>query len=727
MGRAARRRRERIPAVGPESLAARAPGVGTPARVRSYPSEQKLIEWLLIPLVVAFVPIALYANSVSVPFLLDDQIEVVRSKEITQLEPLLSYLTQARGVLKLSLALNYAWGGLEVRGYHLVNVSIHLINALLVYGFALVTLRLPYFAGRYRRHAPWLALAISLLFAAHPLQTMAVTYIIQRAESLASLFYLLTLLLFIRGATGDGVAVRRLAYGGAVVTSLLAVLTKQVAVTIPVMLLLYQWCFLPRERTGARLQWLVFVFLLGTVALAVALSWQYLVPVERDSRQLLPSIFIPSAGFGVEGVTPWTYLLTQFGVILWYVRLYLLPTQLTFDYGWPLADGFWRPDVVLPLLCLLAAAAIGIAAVHRYRLAFFCIGWFFITLAPSSSFIPLRDAAFEHRMYLPLVGLSWLIVVGAYDAGPWLAARVRLSTRAVLQTLAIAAAIWIGVLGAVTVSRNVVFQDELRLASDSAQKAPNNWRTQYEYGRLLMEQGRKDEAIAAFQESIRLEPMKGPPRLHLAQIYMERGQLDEAEVHLRAATKAGERSIVAAGFRQLGFLYESRRQPRFAILHFEAAARLMPSWSIARKRLAALYERDKNWKGAAREYEAVIKLAKESGDEKNANLLAQRAAYSYFRAGVAEYMLGDKGNAVVLLEASLRHRYTFAPTHHYLALAYADLGDWENAERAIGTAARMSSDDQTVITNVKRIRNRELRELPSDFRAQLKQFGELVE
>lgn len=700
---------------------------GATTRVRPYAGEQRLIEWLLIPLVIGFVCAALYANSLSVPFLLDDQIEIVRSKEITQLEPLHSYLTQARGILKLSLALNYAWGGLEVRGYHLVNVAIHLINGLLVYLLVLVTLRLPYFAGRYDRHAPWLALATSLVFAAHPLQTMAVTYVIQRAESLASLFYLLTLLLFIRGATAAGAGARRLAYGGAVVTSLLAVLTKQVAVTLPFMLLLYQWCFLPRQRAAGRLQWVVYALLLGTVAVAVVLSWQYLVPQVRDPRELLPSIFIPSAGFGVEGVTPWNYLFTQFGVILWYVRLYVLPTRLTFDYGWPLVDGFWRLDVVLPLLCLLAAAAAGVAAVHRYRLASFCIGWFFLTLSPSSSFLPLRDAAFEHRMYLPLVGLSWLIVVGAYDAAPWLAARVRLGSEAVRRTLAVAAAIWIGVLGSVTISRNVVFQDKLRLASDSAQKAPNNWRTQYEYGRLLMEQGRKDEAIVAFQESIRLEPTKGPPRLHLAQIYMERGQLDEAEVHLLAATQAGERSIVAAGYRQLGFLYESRKQPRIAALYFQAAARLMPNWSITRRRLAALYERDKNWKGAAREYEDVLKLARESGDEKSANLFAQRAAYNYFRAGVVEYMVGDKGDAVVLLEASVRHRYTFAPAHHYLALAYADLRDWENAERAIGAAARLSPDDPTVTTNVRRIRNRELRELPGDFGPQLKQFGEAVE
>jgi tetratricopeptide (TPR) repeat protein len=442
---------------------------------------------------------------------------------------------------------------------------------------------------------------------------------------------------------------------------------------------------------------------------------------------LLPSIFIPTAGLGVEGVTPWQYLCTQFGVIMWYLRLFFLPTQLTFDYGWPLVDAFWRVDVVLPLLGLLAIAGIGVFTVRRYRVATFCIGWFFLTLALSSSFLPLRDAAFEHRMYMGVLGLALLIVVGTYDLVGWIATSrgVAPSTMHPLATLA--AGIWITALGALTISRNVVFQDELRLATDSVSKAPTNWRTHYEAGRLLMEQGRKDEAIEAFKLAIQNDPTKGPPRLHLAQIYMERNQLDEAEEHLTAATQASERSIVAAGHRQLGFVYEMRKETRAAMLHFLRATRLMPEWSVTRKRLAALYERQGNWVNAGAQYEAAMALAEKSGDTKSASALRQQAAHVYFRAGVQKFFRGDAGDAVFLLEKAARYRETFAPAHHYLALAYAEMHDWENAERAINAAARLTPTDERVVTNVKRIRNRELRELPADYGPQLKQFGELIE
>lgn len=726
MGRVARRRRERDDLPARESTVAVGKTARAP-RTRVGASSWWAFNWLIAPAVIICVGIALWGNSVTVPFLLDDEIEIVRNKQIRTLEPLSSYLTQPRGILQLSLALNFSWGKDDVYGYHVVNIAIHIANALLVFLLVMLTMRLPFFAGRYTRHAPYLALAVALVFLAHPLQTMAVTYLIQRAESLASFFILLALVLFVSGSTTEPRGAQAAAFIGAVLATFLGIITKQTAAIVPFAVLLYQVCFLPRG-TGKRspLQLALYGLLFAAVVITIVMSWRYLFPIARRPGQLLPSIFINTAGFGMD-ITPWRYLTTQFGVIVWYLRLYVLPTQLTFDYGWVFADSFWQLNVILPLLLLLALAAAGIASFRRYRLASFCIGWFFLSLAPSSSFLPLRDAAFEHRMYLPVFGLSWLVVVAGYDLAGWLAAKRGVAVGTMQTVAAFAVALWVAVLGMFTVSRNVVFQDELRLASDSALKAPTNWRTHYESGRLLMEQGRKDEAIDAFKEAIRNDPSKGPPRLHLAQIYMERNQLDEAEAQLQEVTRASERSIVAAGYRQLGFVYDMRRQPRFAIIYFERASKLMPQWGIVRKRLALLYERDKNWMGAAKEYEAAAQLARKSGDTQGAGALEQQAAHAFFRIGVQQYYHGEFAAAIFSFEKSTHYRETFAPAHHYLALAYAEIGDWENAERAIGAAARLTPDDERVITNVKRIRNRESREFPADFAPALKQFGEQIE
>ncbi len=657
------------------------------------------------------VGVALYANSFSVPFVFDDQLEIVREAKVRELRPLWQYLTEARGVLSLSLALNYRLGELRVWGYHLVNFLVHLTNGLLVYALVLATLRLPFFAGRYQRHARSLALVTSLVFLAHPMQTIAVTYVIQRAESIASLFHLLAVLLFCYAATVASARRRTLAYASTVAATFLGILTKQVAAMIPLTILLYKICFLPfgRERAGRRARWILYGLLFAALASTVAMSWRYMLPKGSPPGRLLNAIFIPTAGFGLEGVTPWQYLLTQFGVVTWYLRLYFWPTQLCLDYGWPLVDSALRLDVVLPFLLLLAIGLAGIFAFRRYRLATFCIGWFFIVLAPTSTLFPLYDAAFEHRMYLPSVGLSWLIVVGAYDAAGWLAQRTGVATLKVWRGLAVAAAAWIATLGGLTIARNEVFRDPLRLTADSAKKAPNHWRPQWEYGRELMVRGRKDEAISAFEEAIRRDPRRAPPRIHLAQIYMERGLLDRAEVHLKEATKVKERSMAAAAFRQLGIIYEARGQRQLARTSFERVARLMPHWEPIRARLARLYELDHDWLEAAQEYDAIMTL-----NPRSRSMLAQRAASAYYRAGVEEYGSGRKKEAARLLEAATRYGQTNSLGHHYLALAYADLGQWDKAEAAIAAAARVSPDDPAVIENMQRIRGRQQRVPPQE-------------
>ena len=129
------------------------------------------------------VGVVVYANSFSIPFLFDDYFAIVGNKEVRSLEPVARFFTRSRGLPHLLDALNYRWGGEEVWGYHLVNVTVHLINGVLVFALALLTLRLPVHGGRYDSRARMLALLTALVFVVHPLQTQAVSYIVQRAES----------------------------------------------------------------------------------------------------------------------------------------------------------------------------------------------------------------------------------------------------------------------------------------------------------------------------------------------------------------------------------------------------------------------------------------------------------------------------------------------------------------------------------------------------------------
>jgi hypothetical protein len=268
---------------------------------------------------------------------------------------------------------------------------------------------------------------VALVFVAHPLQTMAASYIVQRAESMAAFFYLRH-----PAAVCDRLGRRRTAHPTPLLRRRRAHRRARRAeqgdrrhrgrgrVALPVVL----------PGSGRR----------GTVngcarppsprcwccrsSNGLLLAWPYLYDATEsfDSAGPRAWLYIPTAGFSVQGVGSWRYLLTELAVIVWYLRLFVLPTPLTFDYGWPFVDSAWRADVLLPLVVLLAIVALAVASYRRYPLATFCIGWVFITLAPTSSIVPLRDAAFEHRMYLPIIGLAWLIVVGGYDLSARLAA-----------------------------------------------------------------------------------------------------------------------------------------------------------------------------------------------------------------------------------------------------------------------------------------------------------------
>src|SRR5215472_195151 len=227
MGKAQRRKQQRTAATprAAEPLSApsrrRAPAVVTGART-----------WLA-PLLIVGVGLGLYANSFSIPFLFDDYFQIADNPLVKVIEPPLDYLRRSRGIPALTFALNYRFGGLAPWGFHLVNLAVHLANALLVYALVQRTLRLPGWRERYGASAGVLAALTALVFVAHPLQTMAASYIVQRSESLAAFFYLLTLLLVSIAWTSPDRRRRLALYAAAGVSALLGVVSKESVATVP--------------------------------------------------------------------------------------------------------------------------------------------------------------------------------------------------------------------------------------------------------------------------------------------------------------------------------------------------------------------------------------------------------------------------------------------------------------------------------------------------------------
>ncbi|MDX2165526.1 MAG: tetratricopeptide repeat protein [Deltaproteobacteria bacterium] len=706
MGKASRRKQDQIPSAPGAAPTAAAPRRPPRARAGGAPS---WLVWLAGPAVIVGLGIALYANSFAIPFLFDDHFEITNNPAVKTLGPLASYLGRSRGLTLYSFALNADAGGMQVWGFHAVNVALHVANALLVYLLVLRTMTLPVFGGRYARQLPLLAGLTGVVFVAHPLQTMAASYLVQRAESLAAFWYLLAMLAVGGALASDGG--RRLGLiGAALLAAALGVASKEVAATLPAAALVYVLCFGAARGIGRRGRWMLPLALLPPLLYALWLALPYLWPANTDPFN--PSatrswIFVPSAGFQTAGIDAWHYLLTQFGVITHYLRLYLLPVGQCFDYGWPIVDGPWRADVLAPFALLLAIAAAGVASVRRYPLASFCIAWVFITLSPASSVIPLRDAAFEHRMYLPMVGLAWLTVVGGADLLAALAPRLGLAAASAQRGGALLLCAWIVLLGGLTFRRNEVMSDPIALATDSASQAPEHWRPRFELGAALIEQGRTDEAIAALREAVRLGPKQGVPRVQLAGLLIRAGALDEAEQVVRPATDLTEESVVAAAYQQLANIEQARGNRDAAAEALLLASRAKPDWASLHQQRARLLAKDGTWFVAANEYNRAIEL-KPSLLEK----IRREAVEANLRAATVVAGQGRPRGALHLAELALTYDPGNVTARWQLAAAAAALGEWARAEQALLALQAARPNDPAVAAALAQVRAQQVIAMP---------------
>ncbi len=672
MGRASKRKQEREASPAPVGAARRR----TPSRRPrpTLPSAAALGGALLVVAAGA----AVYANSFAIPFLFDDFFAIVSNPKVRSLEPVSRFFTQSRGLPHLLDALNYHWGGEDVWGYHLVNVSVHLINALLVYGLALLTLRLPVHEGRYDSRARPLATAIALVFVLHPLQSQAVSYIVQRAESVAAMFYLAAVLIYAAGQSGR-IRLRGVALAVVVLAlGFLGIMSKETVASLPAALIVYHLCFLRREgdttgdEAAGRGDWRLALLLLLPLAYGIYLTRHFLLPGFGDDPNQSSWMFIPTAGMGIEGITPWTYLITQFGVIVWYLRLFVLPTHLTFDYGWPFASSFWSAEVLAPLALLALLVAAAALAYRRYRWITFAVAWTLVTLAPSSSIIPIKDAAFEYRMYLPIVALAMLCVVGVSD----LSRRAAGGRSATADRAAVALiALWLIALGLGTVVRNQTLADELSLARDSARKAPDFWRNQFGLGSALLEVDDTAGATSAFERAIELGPQQYTARIMLGDLYSRVGRLDEAEEVLLPATDAREESVSAAAYRQLGYVYKAKGYPDAAIGMFEEAVKRRRKWRQLHLEIARLLRHSRRYHDAAFRMNRLVGM-----EPAYAERLGDELARTNLMGGVESFEKGEVKFAVHMLTIAMESPKTLAAASRYLAFVESTLG---NRDRAI--------------------------------------------
>lgn len=562
---------------------------------------------ILAALLVAITALC-YSNTLNVPFVFDDGPRIENNHAIRTLWPLsVSTADTSRPLGMISFAVNYAMHGTRVWGYHFTNLAIHILAGLLLFSIARRTFLLPSIAERYRQHATGLAFAVALVWLVHPLGTQAVTYTVQRLESLMGLFYLATLYAFLRAQNSSYNAAWYLI---SILCCAAGMATKEVMVTAPIVVLLYHRIFLShswREVFADSKRYYAGLFLAWGV-----LAWCLL---RTQSEYAAGNLLF------VEGMTPWTYFLTQSAVVTHYLRLAFWPDAQSLDYGWPVAQS--PMQVILPLALLAALATLTIAAYFR-RPAWSFLGLcFFIILAPTSSVVPVIDLAFEHRMYLPLAALTTLVVCLVYE----LICRIWQPQRTIFVQLALLGLV-VMTLVMLTVRRNAVYATEFSLWSDVVAKRPQNARGHNNLGLALYHQQRFAESADACREAVRLKPNFPEAHNNLGNALQEQGDLPSA------------------------------------ISHYETAIHQRPDYAEAHNNLGNALQKSGHLSEAIEQYEKVIALQPQTAEAQN-NLASALVAQGELTAAVKHYrralslkpdFLGARNNLAITLQQQGRHK-----------------------------------------------------------------------
>jgi tetratricopeptide (TPR) repeat protein len=633
-----------------------------------------------IPLLVIAAGLVAYHNSFTGAFIFDDRGSIVDNRTIRQLWPLGPVLTKAdyatvvsRPLLNLSLAINYALGGTNSLGYHVVNIAVHVLAGLALFGVLRRTFRLPSLQGHLLSRAPTgLALTATLLWTVHPLQTESVTYVCQRAESLAGLFYLLVFYSVLRAV--DSPYPHRW-YGLAVLACWLGVTTKETLVTAPLLLLFYDRFFLTTSwKTSIQSRWALY--------LGLASSWILLALLMFHSGGRANS-----AGFG-RGMSAWEYACTQPYYIVHYLMLGFWPKSLVLDYGMYVAK---RPAEIIPYTLIIGALVVATLWCLRVSPKLgYCGLWFFGTLAPTSSFVPLiTQTGAEHRMYLPLAALVVLVVTGSYELLTFTGRNAHMPKRWRRHIAYSVVGVLVVALGWLTVRRNEDYRSELSIWADTVAKRPANWRALGSLGEALARAGKVTDAIRCWEQALRLEPDLAEAHNNLGIALHRAGKVQEAIEQYEEALRikpdyADAHNNLGSVLMELGRTSEARG-------HFEQALRIKPDYGDAHCNLGSVLTRQGRLPEAISHFDQALHINPDFAKAHN-NLGVVLMSQGRLQAAIDQY------------EQALHIDPDYAEAHFNLGSALQRAGQIKKAIEHYEQALRINPDFAQAQRNLARAR-----------------------
>ena len=630
--------------------------------------------------------IIVYSNAFFCSFHLDDIPSIVQNtfiRNIFDLHHLWDFLPR-RFFLYLSLAFNYRFNGLDVFGYHLFNLIVHLISAVLVWWLVLLTLSTPVMKGdRISRHVNTIALFAGLIFVSHPIQTEAVTYIVQRAASMATMFYLASLCFYVKSrlmqesviarsafqrseatkqsfkkiaslpmvARND--TVRKLYYISSLIAAIMAMFTKEIAITLPLMILLYETYFL---RNKKYLNWkplIPYLFILFIIPITMYFT-------ESPQAQHLRGV----QADGPAGISCMHYLFTQFRVMVTYIRLICWPIHQNLDYDYPISKSIFELPVLSSLLFLASILYLAKFLFSKYRLVSFSVLWFFLTLLPESSIFPIRDVIFEHRLYLPMVGYGLFLTSASFYILEKNGAKVMV----ILLSMVIAC------YSVLTYQRNKVWKDEITLWNDVVARSPHKARPHYNRGSFYLKEGDLIRAMADLNKAIEIDP-------NYAEAYNNRGNVyyreDNGSQALRDYNKAIEmKSYYAEVYTNRGNLYKSQGNLTQALSDYTSAIELGANFSDVYDNRGIIYAMEGD-------------LTQERSDFNRAIEINTNDPVAYNNRGHIYMNEGKFTQAISDLTLAIEINPKYADAYNNRAVAYYALNEYDKALKDVRKAQEL--------------------------------------
>ena len=607
----------------------------------------------------------IYAKSFLIGFQFDDIPVIVKNSYIRDLARFgdLFWYDPTRFLTHLSFALNCHFTGFKVFYFHLVNLALHACASFLVYDLVKVTREL---SGEKKDSKSFvISLFCALVFLAHPLQTQAVSYIVQRSTILATIFYLLSIRLYI---------VSRLHFNWFcyLLSWLLVVagsMTKPIFATLPIMIFSYEYFFFGFSWKKLREDFLLFLpYLMPLVmipAFLIMFSLRYL-SQDFDMTKIIYATRLSPQISRLE------YLLTQFRVVAEYLRLLFVPVNQNLDYDYKLSHSFLEPAVFSSFALLLAVVALGISLFKKNKMASFGIVWFFVTLLPESSIFPIPDLIFEHRVYLPMVGFAISI-------------NFLLQEGLSYKLYILCCCLWIFSLGILTHARNIIWSDPLVFLTDVVKKSPGSARAHNNLGAFYKGRGWLGLAFQEYQKALELDPSYTPAQVNQGRFY-----IDQKNYALAAKIYLNVLSLDPEHFEanlNLGNIYYEQRKYDLAVAQYKKA-------------LSIDLRSEKPYLNLGRVY-SVLKMYQDAEDcyrlaiEKNPYIVQVYSSLAefYFSQEVYE-------KALEPLQKALKIDSSSEEIYNMLGIAYDGANRFKEAEDAFKQALQLKPDFKIAYFNL---------------------------